>query len=504
MKKKNKLRRFGSVLLALVLSFMIASNPLMITYAEEGTDTEEQQSGSLNEEENETVETKQSESLTEQSQDETVEEKQSVVSTEESQSESEEETQIVASTEESQSESEEETQIVASTEESQSESEEEIQIDVSTEESQSESVKEETSESITEEITFSIMLTSLEDEPQTINSSEAKKVVDAAGVELSEEETQKINDLLESIEKTEGFVVYADTIDRTNHIEGNVCVNEVNSYGANIVLNRVTEVEEGDYSYVGDSNGEIQISDSSNIIVGSEITVSKPNGNQTIINGGYSNNITVTQLDDEETKQMEETIKNNLAEISEAGEAAKAEIDEAFYGESDNAFESVNNMLENDVLTKGDIVSINVDYKSILNNEGAFGNLLNNNNGTTVVVNIIMTEENVTDITIIKAFTANTKVSTDFNQYSPYIVWNFGSYNGNITICEEMVGIIVAPEATVYQAAGNLNGQIIANTAGNNGEIHQVTKKEESSEEESSEEESSEEESSEEESSEEE
>lgn len=52
---------------------------------------------------------------------------------------------------------------------------------------------------------------------------------------------------------------------------------------------------------------------------------------------------------------------------------------------------------------------------------------------------------------------------------------NIGSYSENITINEEMLGVIVAPKATVYQAAGNLNGQIIANVAGNNGELHQVT-----------------------------
>ena len=40
---------------------------------------------------------------------------------------------------------------------------------------------------------------------------------------------------------------------------------------------------------------------------------------------------------------------------------------------------------------------------------------------------------------------------------------NIGSYSENITINEEMLGVIVAPKATVYQAAGN------------NGELHQVT-----------------------------
>ena len=310
---------------------------------------------------------------------------------------------------------------------------------------------------------------------ETTETTTQNKVVDAAGVELSEEETQKINELLESIEKTEGVVVYANELDRTNHIEGNIAVNTVTAGNVNVVLGDVPENEKSDTSYVGESNGGIQISDGANIIVGDSVSVSKPNENQTVINGGYSNNINVIKLSEDETEEMEKTINNNLEEISAAGEAAKSQIDEAFYADSTDAFESVNNMLKNDVLTEGDIVSINVDYKSILQNEGAFGNLINANKGTTVVVNIIMTEENVTEITILKAFSANVEVDTRFNEYSPYIVWNFGSYNGNININEEMVGIIVAPCASVYQAAGNLNGQIIAQVAGNNGELHQVT-----------------------------
>ena len=123
----------------------------------------------------------------------------------------------------------------------------------------------------------------------------------------------------------------------------------------------------------------------------------------------------------------------------------------------------------------GDVISINVDYKQILNNEGAFSNLINNNHGTRIIVNVIFSDAVPNDINIMKAFSSNTKVNTDFNKLSPYIIWNFGNYSGNITISEEMLGIIVAPKATVYQAAGNLNGQIIADVAGNNGELHQVT-----------------------------
>ena len=310
---------------------------------------------------------------------------------------------------------------------------------------------------------------------------EQKKYVDAAGQELSDEEAKKVDQLLDAIKDTEGYAIYADELDRTNHIEGNIYVNKA-STDTNIVISRVGELDDLDKSYIGESSSGIQIQGNSKnvtIEVGPTMNVEKPNPNQTIINGGYSNNITVNQMTDEEAKAAAEVVRNNLDEISEAGKEAKAEIDEAFYADGKDAFEGVGNLLENNVVTKGDVVCINVDYKQIISNEGAFGNLINANNGTKVIVNVIITDENVTDINIYKGFSANTKVSTEFNEYSSYIIWNFGDYNGNLNINEEMVGIIVAPKGHVYQAAGNLNGQIIASIAGNNGEVHQVTRRDE-------------------------
>ena len=129
--------------------------------------------------------------------------------------------------------------------------------------------------------------------------------------------------------------------------------------------------------------------------------------------------------------------------------------------------------MKNNVAKNGDVVCINVDYTQLINNEGSFGYLINNNSGTCIVVNVIT--DNSPTINIQKGFTTNTNVSTEFNQLSPYIIWNFGSYAGSINISEEMLGIIVAPKAQVFHASGNLNGEIVASIAGSNGEIHQVS-----------------------------
>lgn len=311
------------------------------------------------------------------------------------------------------------------------------------------------------------------------------KYVDSSGNALSSAEINKIHTFLNLLKTTKGCVVYANEIARTNHIEGNIIVNNVN-VPTSLVITRVKDLNPDDYSYVGNTTASIQLSDNGKIFLGSKIQITKPNGNQTIINGGYSNNISAISLSGEDTKKNEKMILNTLANISKTGSTIKSIADTSFFENSTNSFQSVNSLLENGVVSKGDVISININYNEILNNEGSFGNLINSNPGVTVIVNVIFPSSAPKDININKAFSSNVKIPTEFNPKSSYIIWNFGDFAGNITINEEMLGIIVAPNANVYQAAGNLNGQIISNIAGNNGELHQVTFREEEKEEESS------------------
>lgn len=311
------------------------------------------------------------------------------------------------------------------------------------------------------------------------------KYVDSSGNALSSAEINKIHTFFNLLKTTKGCVVYANEIARTNHIEGNIIVNNVN-VPTSLVITRVKDLNPDDYSYVGNTTASIQLSDNGKIFLGSKIQITKPNGNQTIINGGYSNNISAINLSEEDTKKNEKMILNTLANISKTGSAIKSIADISFFENSTNSFQSVNSLLENGVVSKGDVISININYNEILNNEGSFGNLINSNPGVTVIVNVIFPSSAPKDININKAFSSNVKIPTEFNPKSSYIIWNFGDFAGNIAINEEMLGIIVAPNANVYQAAGNLNGQIISNIAGNNGELHQVTFREEEKEEESS------------------
>ena len=282
--------------------------------------------------------------------------------------------------------------------------------------------------------------------------------IDSEGKSLSPENAQKVEELLASLKKIEGFAVFANELSQTNLIEGNICVNKAIPH-TNIVLSRVYEVEPNDYSYIGDTTSPIQITGNSDfdlapINVGPNIKVEQPNKNQTIINGGYSTNILATELTDEEYINATSLINSVLDNLASIGDAIKYEADTSFYEDQTDSFSSINKLLKNNVAKNGDVVCINVDY-------------------TCIVVNVIT--DNSPTINIQKGFTTNTNISTEFHQLSPYIIWNFGSYAGSINISEEMLGIIVAPKAQVFQASGNLNGEIVASIAGSNGEIHQVS-----------------------------
>lgn len=107
--------------------------------------------------------------------------------------------------------------------------------------------------------------------------------IDSEGKSLSPENAQKVEELLASLKKIEGFAVFANELSQTNLIEGNICVTKAIPH-TNIVLSRVYEVEPNDYSYIGDTTSPIQITGNSDfdlapINVGPNIKVEQPNKN---------------------------------------------------------------------------------------------------------------------------------------------------------------------------------------------------------------------------------
>ena len=97
-------------------------------------------------------------------------------------------------------------------------------------------------------ITQNVFATSVDSSGGT--SMASSKYVDVTGSSLSTSDASKVHSLLNSIKKTEGFVVYANNIDRTNHIEGNVCVSSVTTTTTHKTVEKPVFPKTGDNTLV--------------------------------------------------------------------------------------------------------------------------------------------------------------------------------------------------------------------------------------------------------------
>ena len=97
-------------------------------------------------------------------------------------------------------------------------------------------------------ITQSVFATSVDSSGGT--STASSKYVDVTGSSLSTSDASKALDLLNSLKKTEGFVVYANNIDRTNHIKGNVCVSSVTTTTTHKTVEKQVSPKTGDNTLV--------------------------------------------------------------------------------------------------------------------------------------------------------------------------------------------------------------------------------------------------------------
>ena len=308
------------------------------------------------------------------------------------------------------------------------------------------------------------------------------KVVTAAGAVIDEAKAEIVNKFLEEIEVTDDFVVYADEYSTSTHIDGNIAVNELNSDIQAIKTDNVTEGEDT-YSYIGESNGNdvqvLQGSSSTVLVHGSEIDVNNKNGGSTTVD--------LSDVDVNNTEELKEVlaesgidseefaeeiqINENLSDIAEAGEKLNEQI-QANDGElkNEDAVAAVNDMLDNGGLSQGDIAVINIDATK-LSSQGDVQNYLqtlfstNANVGATIIVNL-----NIGEATSVEVYAPIN--SNAYGHETGYLVWNFGSFAGDVTITQTIAGIIIAPNANVV-GYGVINGRVVANSYYHTMETHQ-------------------------------
>lgn len=325
----------------------------------------------------------------------------------------------------------------------------------------------------------------------------APQVVDASGEEVTQEQYEATMDLLNSIEDTTDYVVYADQISNgCNHIEGNIAVNQVvadtdptYTNSEFMIKTDMMSNDEEKLSYIGQVDDGIKVTteNADDILVTQDENagVDVNNKGTTLLIDSIDSQVVTEALTEVVSQEVAENfaqeiqINENLTEIKEAAEAAASTLSEV-NGEMSNeaAVSAVTDMLNANSLGKDDIIILNLTSEELQNLSSAQDNggvptltarlrqLLDANQTSLATVILNVTTNNEPNITIAQGIR-----SSDQNQNGEsngYLIWNFGSYDGTITFNGVMSGVTVAPNATVI-SNDTYEGRIIAQVYKHNG-----------------------------------
>ena len=325
----------------------------------------------------------------------------------------------------------------------------------------------------------------------------APQVVDASGEEVTQEQYEATMDLLNSIEDTTDYVVYADQISNgCNHIEGNIAVNQVvadtdptYTNSEFMIKTEMMSNDEEKLSYIGQVDDGIKVTteNADDILVTQDENagVDVNNKGTTLLIDSIDSQVVTEALTEVVSQEVAENfaqeiqIDENLTEIKEAAEAAASTLSEV-NGEMSNeaAVSAVTDMLNANSLGKDDIIILNLTSEELQNLSSAQDNggvpiltarlrqLLDANQTSLATVILNVTTNNEPNITIAQGIR-----SSDQNQNGEsngYLIWNFGSYDGTVTFNGVMSGVTVAPNATVI-SNDTYEGRIIAQVYKHNG-----------------------------------
>lgn len=353
----------------------------------------------------------------------------------------------------------------------------------------------------------------------------------AQKVEIKDDQKiQNVKDFLGAVEVTNDFAVYADTYDqsalnRTNHVDGNICVNTYNNTqnGAHISLHdpgqygpaNATSEEKVDitkdyvyngFSYIG------KFAEGSTVFVSCNVKETDDQGKffgpTLVTKEGELENVTnqtngsceFVELDStnfEDGKLTPEAlaehpklselsnamkIDENLGKIAAAGailnQVERSKPESMSTAEADKAkIKKVGELLEQGVFGSNDVVSVAISIETLTsddwdwhnNNSGnqvpLLTNLINKNkNGTTIIINVNM--NGVGDdgtVTISQSKMMNKVDAYDGNAAN--LIWNFGDYKGTINTSGTISGRVIGANATLnlYDIqAGNAVAQTVS------------------------------------------
>ncbi len=339
------------------------------------------------------------------------------------------------------------------------------------------------------------------------------KIYGVDGTEVDKATADTIMQLFDILTVTENYGVYANEyVTGCEHVEGNIAVNVLTNTSRQdtYMPNRTNGLSDDvlNVSFVGSTTTgtSIRVEDSGTLVLGgSGVTEDTSSGasngtfvdlseNVEVVDGtakidgaavtdALANTLTEEYNYSEEKAAEVATeiadqinISHNLSNNEEGGIAEKAEAvvaqatqaSNASGSDSQAAINTVTNLLNSadSTVKAGDVVVINVSAADLQNNGTIIQNDLqslynaNQNVGAKILLNIDTSNYSEASIEICQPLNPG----QDHSASTASIIWNFGSYDGEITYTSTVTGLILAANATVNATGGVLFGNVVADS----------------------------------------
>lgn len=330
----------------------------------------------------------------------------------------------------------------------------------------------------------------------------------------TESRSQSVKNFYDAQNVTSDFAVYAKSLDGTiGHEDGNIAVENLNK-GTTIMnkdgqyagnrTNGITQHDidqayaENGYSYIGRTNDGDYISSSSNFSRNGKnaslVVYGTDEGDSHEDTDGTANHFNSIHLKNgkeipeeykERTANLNTVIKfdENLQDMASSGQKA---IEDTGNELSDiENLRAANNILKAGRLGNSDILSITLS-SSVLKNDWLAGDyneinslltgLVNSNtNHVNVLINVKIRASDLNENNELSRLGAMMNGINNYDCRASYLTWNFGSFNGTISMYNTMSGNFIAPNATL-NVGGLESGRAVSNSFSHNGEIHMAVK----------------------------
>ena len=337
---------------------------------------------------------------------------------------------------------------------------------------------------------------------------------DGNAQKASDDTAAKVKDYYNKQNVTSDFAVYAKSLDGTiGHEDGNIAVDKLNT-GTTVMnkdgqyaMNRDSDTSQRDidkayansgYSYIGETKDGQNISSSSNFQTNGKndslIIYGKDEGNSYEDTDGSANHFrsihlkngdTVPDADKSRTSNLGEVMKidGNLKAIGKAGASVTASVKDSLTDEQ--KLEAAVAILKSGKLKGNDILTLNLS-SHVLKNDGKAGeynkvnNLLTalvneNRNKVNILINVEIDKDTLSDGNTLKDLWGMMNGIQNYDYRAAYLTWNFGDFDGTISIGNTVSGSFIAPDATL-NVNGIESGRMVANSASHGGEIHMAVK----------------------------